>query len=742
MAQMAEPAGDTVALRADLNELRDSVFRHTLYAVAGICVLLILVLAITYQGSYDRSEADYADYALAAIGVLGVTVWVSLLVRRVAGVSAASVVLIGGMGSILVVAITAVDPCLACWFSLLVILAGSLLGTLGAIAVGTGACSILAAFAVNGTIATDVAVIAGLLVVMMALASWLSIRPTYTAIQWAWSSYLQSRRTTEELRSRQAELVRTGELLRRTNERLQRLNRDLERAREAAEEARQVKAQFAANVSHELRTPIHHIVGFASMMINRPRAYGAALPPSYRDDLEAIYRSAQHLAKLIDDVLDLSQIEAGRMGLVKEKSDLGQIVQEAVAVVSGTLRGKGLELRVKLATDIPQVYVDRTRIRQVIINLLSNAGRFTELGCVTVEARLEGADAQVSVSDTGIGIARTDLPKVFEEFRQLDGSAARRQGGTGLGLAICKRFVDLHGGQIWAASEPGHGSTFTFSIPLEAKETPHPIPAATSSRGRTVAAGRDEPRTLAVLARDPALGRLVQRFVDGFQVVSVADEQVLSQNDALPADAVLVTADSLPEALGQLRTLQDRSDGALLAACHLREQRRNANMFGFAGRLVKPLSVADLQAQMEQLGGVVRRVTVVSADDYTNRFLVRLLRALPTVCRAQVATTCEQAFALMSKRLPDAVLLDVTTVPEGGRALLAQMRASPSLCRVPLIAIAERDVSEEALVTDGLFLTRGRGLTVSQLISCLSTGFSALSTSPGSVPAPSGAPPE
>ncbi|MDI7276156.1 MAG: HAMP domain-containing sensor histidine kinase, partial [Anaerolineae bacterium] len=263
---------------------------------------------------------------------------------------------------------------------------------------------------------------------------WLTLQPLLTALRWSWSSYEQSRNLLDRARDYQVQLKQTLKDLADANLQLTRLNRLAQALRQEAENARAAKEQFVANVSHELRTPLNMIVGFSEMIIESPETYGERIPPALLADLEIILRNSQHLSDLIDDVLDLSQIEARRMALTSERVLLAEIVGAAALAVRPLFDSKGLYLR----TDVPDglaAHCDRTRIREVVLNLLSNAGRFTERGGVELRAWQDGREVVVSVADTGPGIAAEDREKLFRPFQQLDGSVRRRYGGTGLGLA-------------------------------------------------------------------------------------------------------------------------------------------------------------------------------------------------------------------------------------------------------------------------------------------------------------------
>ena len=296
---------------------------------------------------------------------------------------------------------------------------------------------------------------------LTAFMGWLSSRGLYTVLDWAWSSQQRANQLLEELRDRRGELNRTLVALTEANRRLKRTGRELALARQRADEARRLKEQFAANISHELRTPLNLILGFSEMMYLSPDVYGEMeWPSTLRRDVHQIYRSSRQLMDLINDVLDLSRIDAVRMPIHSEPSDLAEIIREAVETASDLFRGRVLDVRVEMPPELPPLNLDRTRIRQVLLNLLNNAARFTQHGHIIVSAERNEREVVVSVADTGVGIPAEELPAIFEEFHQVDMSLRRRQEGAGLGLAISKRFVELHNGRIWAESQAGEGSTF------------------------------------------------------------------------------------------------------------------------------------------------------------------------------------------------------------------------------------------------------------------------------------------
>jgi signal transduction histidine kinase len=247
--------------------------------------------------------------------------------------------------------------------------------------------------------------------------------------------------------------------VRQTAKRLEQLNTDLDAAMKS-------KDQFLSNVSHELRTPLNSIIGFTDLLLTEE--LGPPLSDQQRDFLETVARNGRQLLELINELLDLQRIAAGRMDIKQEEVDLSGLLQEAAGSVKAQVQKHGHALVVTSPPEELRVLADRGRVRQILLNLLSNAIKFTpDGGRITVAAAPVngGAAARIAVSDTGIGIAAEDQPKLFKEFSQLDASASRRYEGTGLGLALSRRLIELQGGTIGVESEMGKGSTFWFILP-------------------------------------------------------------------------------------------------------------------------------------------------------------------------------------------------------------------------------------------------------------------------------------
>jgi signal transduction histidine kinase len=246
-----------------------------------------------------------------------------------------------------------------------------------------------------------------------------------------------------------------------------RLFLEIEHKSRQLEVASQHKSEFLANMSHELRTPLNAIIGFSEVLSER--MFGE-LNEKQEEYLKDIYASGQHLLSLINDILDLSKIEAGKMDLEVSDFDLPATIDNALMLVRERAARRDIELQRAVDERLGQIQGDERKIRQVLLNLLSNAIKFTpQGGRIDVRAKRVNGFIEVSVSDTGVGIAPGDQDAVFEEFRQV-GTAAKKVEGTGLGLALSRKFIELHGGKIWVRSEVGKGSTFTFTVPVRRGE--------------------------------------------------------------------------------------------------------------------------------------------------------------------------------------------------------------------------------------------------------------------------------
>ena len=260
-------------------------------------------------------------------------------------------------------------------------------------------------------------------------------------------------------------------------EQLQETNAALEVARRSEEEAKNFRGQFLANMSHELRTPLNAIIGFSQTMLDFPAMYdGVELPAQYRQDMNQVLTSGKHLLTIINDILDLSKVDAGKLDLEIQPVDLHPIVKGVLSTAVGLVGDKGAQIKLlhDVPDPLPMVLGDPLRVRQVLLNLYSNAAKFTDSGYIKLIVAVEGDEVVFGVEDTGIGIAESDKITIFEEFRQ--GTAGRRKGrqGAGLGLPISQELLRLMNGRLWFESVLGKGSLFCFALPLVVPDADNP----------------------------------------------------------------------------------------------------------------------------------------------------------------------------------------------------------------------------------------------------------------------------
>jgi signal transduction histidine kinase len=267
---------------------------------------------------------------------------------------------------------------------------------------------------------------------------------------------------------RTSQLQEANNRLKSEVEERERAQREMREAKEAADTANQAKSAFLANMSHELRTPLNAVIGFSELL--EQQIFGE-LNDKQQTYVGNVLVSGRHLLQLVNDILDISKVEAGRMDLAYEKMPIGSIVDIVRGVIAGLAAKKGIDLEVDVAPNLPDVYIDPGRIKQVLYNLISNAIKFTPRGgVVRLAARANDRYLIVRVSDTGVGIAPADLPRLFREFEQLPQPGGVRPEGTGLGLALTRRLVELHGGKVEVQSELGKGSTFSVLLPLKSPD--------------------------------------------------------------------------------------------------------------------------------------------------------------------------------------------------------------------------------------------------------------------------------
>jgi len=563
---------------------------------------------------------------------------------------------------------------------------------------------------------------------LAAFTAWLSSRRLFTALGWTLRMTQEAQRNANDARERRAEVRSILKSLEEAYVRLERANQALIFAREAADKAYRFKAEFVANVSHELRTPLNLIVGFSEMVATAPESYkGIPLPHEYRGDVMAIYRAARHLGDLINDVLDLSQIEAGRLPISPEPADLTAVIGEAVEIVRGLAEAKGLSVEVQVPPELPILQLDRTRIRQVLLNLLTNATRFTDKGYIRVRAALDGQEVKVQVEDSGRGIAAERISRAFEAFSQLDEDRARE--GTGLGLAVSRKFVELHGGAMWIKSELGQGTVVGFSLPTPCDSA---APPAVLIHDAPVPAALGHLRVL-VLHDEPHALALLHRYIGGYQFLLAEDEEraLAVIDEGLPV-AVIVDSSWGGD---WSHIVARRSEVAALPVltCSLPSLRRLGLALGATDFLAKPVSREDLLGALSHLGSEPHTVLVVDDDPNFARLLVRMLKASEPRLRVLEAAGAVEGLDLMRSQRPDLVLLDLLMPGLSGYEVLAQAQRDEALAGTPIILISGQTLDQEtAPIVGDLSLKRPTGLTLNEILQSLQALLAAV-TQPASV---------
>lgn len=546
------------------------------------------------------------------------------------------------------------------------------------------------------------------------IVAWLAVRTLYTALEWAWSMQQRADQLLQLARERQAELAAALKSIDNANAILRRTQRELIAARKQAEEARRMKEQFAANVSHELRTPLNLILGFSEMMYLSPEIYMQEWPPTLRRDIYQIYRSSRHLLEMIDDVLDLSRFEIVGFTLNKEPTDLGMLIREAVEISRDLFAGHPVRLETEIADDLPTLEVDRTRIRQVLLNLLSNASRFTEEGEVRVRAVANHCEVVVSVSDTGTGIPADKIPYLFDEFYQVDHSLHRKHGGAGLGLAISKRFVEAHDGRIWVESEVGRGSTFTFTLPIPERH----VPVARLRAGRPLEPPRCESRPpILVVDRDVAVVNLVRRYLTDYEILHVERAETLAEQIILyhPQAVIYNVPPGKKLAEAELPGIM-----VPFIECSLPSQAWVANDLAVKACLTKPITSPQLMEAIEPLGEV-RDVLVIDDDRGFCQLVERILQSSGKGFEIRKSYDGEDGLRAMRSRKPELVLLDLIMPGKDGFEVLEEMRRDRELENVPVILLTATTLAEDALTRYGSQVTilRPGGLMPAEVLRCL-----------------------
>ncbi len=479
----------------------------------------------------------------------------------------------------------------------------------------------------------------------------------------------------------------------------------LRSAKEAAEAANHAKSDFLAKMSHELRTPLNSIIGFSEIL--EDESVGP-LTDKQRRYTSNVLVSGRNLLQLINDILDLSKVEAGRMELVPSLFEMRAALDQVRAIVGTLADRKGLTVELEIPASLPLLHADQAKFKQILYNLLGNAIKFTpEGGRVKVSARVingsgsgaSGEWLEIAVADTGIGIAAEHLTRIFKEFEQVNTDPSYSQQGTGLGLALTRNLVELHGGRVWVESEVGRGSVFRFTLPC-APLRPHPAePAPSLPPGDTCdPAG---PLVL-VIDNDPAARDLITHYLaeGGYRVASAADgEEAIRLAEALRPDAITLDM-LLPDRdglliLAQLKTSPDTRSIPVLVVS-VTDRRELGFSLGAAGWLVKPINKGELLTALHATtagGARVGKPTVLVVDDEaaTVAYLSELLHQRGFAVLAALGG--EAGIALALARQPDVIILDLLMPEVNGFDVVRALRENSQAQEIPILILTAMDLT-------------------------------------------------
>ena len=555
-------------------------------------------------------------------------------------------------------------------------------------------------------------------------------RPTYQLAQWSWDYYCRAQALFEEARNRRAELEQALDDLTQANRQLALAGERMAVLREIAEEAQKAKTAFVASVSHEFRTPLNMIIGLVSLMMEAPGIYAVALSPKMREDLKVVHRNCQHLSDMINDVLDLTQLEAGRPVLYRESVDVREVIDSCMTAVDPLLENKKLSLQVVFPDGLPAVHCDRTRIRQVILNLMSNAARFTEEGGISVAVGRQDQSILVSVADTGPGIAPEDVERIFEPFYQGRDALYRDKGGSGLGLSISRQFVKLHGGQMWLESELGVGTSFFFTLPISPPVDPvvrpgHQIKADWVWRERAFRAGQmvstDQLTKPRIVICDEVGGLCPElaHYSDEVEFVDTRDwVQAARELRECPAHAMLLNTRASDGLWSLVETVKQAVPDMPVLACSVPRSTERATEAGALGYLIKPVTRADLEQAIQAVGRPVRRILVVDDDPDVLRLFTRMLHVCDDVLEVVTVSSGEQALDELRGSVFDLVFLDVVMPDMDGWQVLELVHQDGRISDVPIFFVSAQDPADQPLMSPFLLSTLGKGLSLGKLLSC------------------------
>ncbi|MFP5245252.1 MAG: response regulator, partial [Thermoanaerobaculia bacterium] len=488
----------------------------------------------------------------------------------------------------------------------------------------------------------------------------------------------------KRLRIRQLELEESRKV-----EELTRLTEELAEANRRIQEADRLKSQFLATMSHELRTPMNSIIGFSEILAER---LNGQIDPKHLGFLKHIHTSGQHLLGIINDILDLSKIEAGKMEIYPEYFSIAPVIESVCHMMRGMTKTK-TNFVIDVPPELPQIETDLAKFKQVLFNLLSNAVKFSHPNApITIRARLDGGAITVSVRDEGIGIAPAHHALIFEEFRQVDATARREFSGTGLGLALVKKFIELQGGRVHVESELGKGSTFSFTLPVRSRAAIVTRTAEHPATRERVLVVEDDPNAYELIASAlGSAGFLSMRARHGDEALRLARE---AKPIAITLDLVLPGLDGWQV----LRSLKaDEATRELpVVIISMVENRDLGIALGADDYFVKPVDRDRLLFRLREIAArstTRPRLLVIDDDASVHELLDEDLS--PLGFAIENAYSGEEGLRAATAGTPDVIILDLMMPNMSGFEVADSLKENPLTAKIPILVLTSKEISDE-----------------------------------------------
>jgi signal transduction histidine kinase/CheY-like chemotaxis protein len=650
----------------------------------------VAFVAWMWVGQSVASGQIEATYGLVMIGLIGAAIWAIFRLYRSHYLYAVGIFLVTQVIFIAIMIGLLQDMTLGYLYLFTIVMAGSLINGVGSFGIASAAGIIewvLVNFISMNLKSAELLPVLILLQYLAALVTAQAAYGLYAALKASEVSAQEARKHAQEAREHRGELHRTLKSLDITYTQLQKANVELLQARETADAALKFKKEFTAQTSHELRTPLNLIIGFSQTMAFSQNSYGVKLPPAYLRDVTEIHRNSQHLLSLIDDILDLSKLESGRMGLHFNVVNINDVLQEVFEMIQPLTQAKGLDLIFEIPDSPLELWLDRDRIHQVLLNLLSNAARLTKRGQIVLQATLRKKENEmlIQVKDSGPGISDEMLTRIFEDYQQVEDTSGVA-GTSGLGLAISKRIVELHGGHIWAESEIGTGSSFFFVLPVHQSVGQQ---AWQTHDTTSDAQNRVTQPALVVIGEDGSDEvKLLQRHLEGYSLVSTLswkNARLLVENMQA---RVIIASEPIGSAYRAAKTTVP------IITCPLPSSRETAHALGSAAYLRKPLTIKALQAALRKTAPNAESLLIIDDDPSTLRLIERMVQGGERTYKIFRAYDIHEGLARVQAQIPDAILLDLSMADDDSLALIKKLKNTPETAYTPIIAISGREIDE------------------------------------------------